>query len=404
MKRAAPPPSRNNYHNTIINMNHNNDDINEACSSLLDSPPYRNKEPLPVYRQYGQTSNSQQQQQQQQQQKQNKQAPTLPVMCTLISPPTPDKPAAFACSPASTLKHANTTAAAAATTRTTPYYAEPQKPKSVSFAPTATVQPINIPKASEMTTQEKQLIWYLGYDYNQFKNNAASDGGVKLVRSMKDSCHFFCIGSFDGSCDEDTSSSSNSGSNHSSDAATAGSSRTSPSGKFYNEHEYNDYVKEDGQEVCKRGLGYHFSRIRKRNRVMTRSAVVAWQKCMQKPSNKQRIEKVVQRKMEATSSRKNRPQLQQTQSVVLASVSTKCSRVSREEALWRGNIDFRVAYPERCRFGIVDSIQRKRSSGSASDDVAYHAGKRRRSNECAYSREADGNNSMKVSAARYAQV
>jgi len=381
-------------------MNHNNDDINEACSSLLESPPYRNKEPLPVYRQYGQTSNSQQQQQQQQ----NKQAPTLPVMCTLISPPTPDKPAAFACSPASTLKHANTTAAAAATTT---YYTEPQKTKSVSFAPTATVQPINIPKASEMTTQEKQLIWYLGYDYNQFKNNAASDGGVKLVRSMKDSCHFFCIGSFDGSCDEDTSSSSNSGSNHSSDAATAGSSRTSPSGKFY-KHEYNDYMKEDGQEVCKRGLGYHFSRIRKRNRVMTRSAVVAWQKCMQKPSNKQRIEKVVQRKMHATpnlsSSRKNRPQLQQTQSVVLGSVSTKCSRVSREEALWRGNIDFRVAYPERCRFGIVDSIQRKRSSGSAADDVAYHAGKRRRSNECAYSREADGNNSMKVSAARYAQV
>jgi len=399
MKRAAPPPSRNNYHNTIINMNHNNDDINEACSSLLESPPYRNKEPLPVYRQYGQTSNSQQQQQQHQ----NKQASTVPVMCTLISPPTPDKPAAFACSPASTLKHANTTAAAAAATT---YYTEPQKTKSVSFAPTATVQPINIPKASEMTTQEKHILWYLGNDYNQFKNNAASDGGVKLVRTMKDSCHFFCIGSFDGSCDEDTSSSSNSGSNHSSDAATAGSSRTSPSGKFYNEHEYNDYMKEDGQEVCKRGLGYHFSRIRKRNRVMTRSAVVAWQKCMQKPSNKQRIEKVVQRKMEATSSRKNRPQLQQTQSVVLASVSTKCSRVSREEALWRGNIDFRVAYPERCRVGIGDSIQRKRSSGSAAAEVitVSHAGKRRRSNECAYPSEADGNNSVKVSAARYAQV
>jgi len=379
MKRATPPPL-NNYHNTIINMNHNNDD------------------PLPVYRQYGQTSNSQQQHQ-------NKQASTVPVMCTLISPPTPDKPAAFACSPASTLKHANTTAAAAAAATTT-YYTEPQKTKSVSFAPTATVQPINIPKASEMTTQEKHILWYLGNDYNQFKNNAASDGGVKLVRTIKDSCHFFCIGSFDGSCDEDTSSSSNSGSNHSSDAATAGSSRTSPSGKFYNEHEYNDYMKEDGQEVCKRGLGYHFSHIRKRNRVMTRSAVVAWQKCMQKPSNKQRIEKVVQRKMEATSSRKNRPQLQQTQSVVLASVSTKCSRVSREEALWRGNIDFRVAYPERCRVGIGDSIQRKRSSGSAAAEVitVSHAGKRRRSNECAYPSEADGNNSVKVSAARYAQV
>eukprot|EP00574_Skeletonema_japonicum_P013120 CAMPEP_0201717744 /NCGR_PEP_ID=MMETSP0593-20130828/3428_1 /ASSEMBLY_ACC=CAM_ASM_000672 /TAXON_ID=267983 /ORGANISM="Skeletonema japonicum, Strain CCMP2506" /LENGTH=376 /DNA_ID=CAMNT_0048207879 /DNA_START=113 /DNA_END=1243 /DNA_ORIENTATION=+ len=372
--------------------------MNEACSSLLESPPQRNKEPLPVYRQYGQTPNDQHQPKQHQQRQQHTPAT---AMCTVISPPTPDKPSAFACSPASTLKHSNTTgiaaaAAAAAGGGRDQYYREQRKMRSVSFAPTATVQPINVPKGSDMTQQEKQIIWYLGNDYIQFKNDAASDGGVTIMRhaplnadQTRKSCHFICIGSFDGSCDVDTSSSSSS-CNHSSDEATAGSKRTSPSGKFYNEHEFNDYIKENGQEVCKRGLGYHFSRIRKSNRVIVRSAVVAWQKCMQKESNKKRIEKVVQRKMcalpNSSSSRKNLQQLQQTQSIVLASVSSKCSKVSREEALWRGNIDFRVAYPERCQFVINDSIQKKRSVGST---AACHASKRRRSNGNAYSSEAE---------------
>ena len=404
MKRAPPSyhAHTNTRRNASINMNNNsNDDINEACSSLLlESPPYRNKEPLPMHRQYGQTYNDRYQKQQQQQQQQTKLSPSsAPVMCTLISPPTP-------------FKHANTTAAPPPPPTT--YYNGQQKKMSVSFAPTAKVQPINIPKASDMTHQEKQTIWYLENDYNRFKHDAASDGGVKIIRNvsveaqqMKKSCHFVLVGSFDGKCDEDTtSSSSNNGSNHSSDVATAGSNRSSPSGKFYNEHEYNDYMKENGQEVCKRGLGYHFSRIRRRNRVMTRSAVVAWQKSMQKESNKQSIEKLVlQEKLKtmshSSSDTEPLPKAQKTQSILLALVSSKCSKVSREEALWRGNIDFRVAYP-----GVSGVIQRKRSSGSRADDDGsmYHASKRRRSNVCAFASEADGNNTMKVSAARYAEV
>ena len=87
---------------------------------------------------------------------------------------------------------------------------------------------------------------------------------------------------------------------------------------------------------------------------------------MKKESNRKRIEKVVQRKMwsmpHSTSSTNNPQHLQQTQSFVLASVSSKCSKVSREEALWRGNIDFRVAYPERCRYGVRDGIPKKKRS------------------------------------------
>jgi hypothetical protein len=114
-----------------------------------------------------------------------------------------------------------------------------------------------------MTNTEKAIVWYLENDYNKFKHDAASDGGVKIIRrisveaeKMKKSYgshggHYVLIGSFDGDADTaaaDRKSSSsvsnnNDGSNHSSDAATAGSNRSSPSGKFYNEHEYNDYHK-----------------------------------------------------------------------------------------------------------------------------------------------------------------
>jgi hypothetical protein len=403
---AAPqsPPTTTQY------CTEQHDDINEACSALLESPPYGRKGPHPLYRQYSPPSEDHHYHHQQQQQQQTKKPPSsAAVLCTVISPPTPDKPSAHAYSVASTLKHANTTAGGPQSPPTTTHHhTEQQKKRSVSFASTATVQPINIPRASDMTNQEKQIIWYLEKDYTQFKHDAASDGGVKIIRrasaetqQMKNSCHFVLIGSFDGKCDEDLSSSSYNGSSHSSSAATCGSNRSSPSGKFYNEHEYNDYMKENGQEVCKRGLGYHFSRIRKRHRAMTRSAVVAWQKSIKKESNKQRIERVVQSKMQAmpysSSNRKPVPKIQETQSIVLAMVSTKCSRVSREEALWRGNIDFRVAYPERC-------IQRKRSSGSRADDDLFHTSKRHRSNVCAYSSETEGDIATKMSAARYAAV
>lgn len=128
---------------------------------------------------------------------------------------------------------------------------------------------------------------------------------------------------------------------------------------------------------------------------------------MKKESNRKRIEKVVQRKMwsmpHSTSSTNNPQHLQQTQSFVLASVSSKCSKVSREEALWRGNIDFRVAYPERCRhFGVHDSIQKKKRSVGVG--AAHDVSKRRRSNGCASSGEVGGNYYMKMSAAHYAEV
>jgi len=83
--------------------------------------------------------------------------------------------------------------------------------------------------------------------------------------------------------------------------------------------------------VCKRGLGYHFSRTRKRARMSTRSAVLAWQKNLRGASNTSNSQ--------ATANDKS--------TMMLALVSSKCSRVAREEAKWRGLVDYKVAYPER---------------------------------------------------------
>ena len=162
--------------------------------------------------------------------------------------------------------------------------------------------------------------------------------------------------------------------------------------------------------------GYHFSRVRKRNRAMTRTAVLAWQKSMEKEVNKKRIDQLVHRKMQAGSSSSSSSMHKSLPSctsnihsqVVIALVSSKCSRVSREEALWRGNVDFRVAYPERRYlhnlhepeknmtmqsslfhqhggFNFDYNIEKKRSSSISGgdlvvDDGLYHSTKKRRSN------------------------
>merc|ERR1719199_364389 len=60
----------------------------------------------------------------------------------------------------------------------------------------------------------------------------------------------------------------------------------------------------------------------------TRSAVLAWQKNLRGTSNSQ-----------TTANDKS--------TMMLALVSSKCSRVAREEAKWRGLVDYKVAYPER---------------------------------------------------------
>lgn len=231
-----------------------------------------------------------------------------------------------------------------------------KKMKSVHFhdkLTTALYSLINIPLASEMTNRKKHKIWYSANEYDQFKYQAAKQAGVKIVRYDSDKvgqhAQFVMMGDFDGSTDNRASTST---------VVCA----TKPSKCHYNENEYNDRTSSTNHShevVCKRGLGYHFSRSRKKSQKVTRSAVIAWQKTLRDQSSSPSLSsssnnnngsnsKIQQHDNSSASStvEKKKNHLEKSR-MMLALVSAKCSRVAREEAKWRGDVDYRVAHPER---------------------------------------------------------
>jgi len=263
-----------------------------------------------------------------------------------------------------------------------------------------------------MAPREKSRIWYNSTYYDQFKYEAAKSAGVKIVRydtaedgndSKASNCstsghHFVMMGDFDSKqCGKSTKASSNASGSNNSKKATSGKA-----GKcYYNENEYNDQqiatstpargrglIKGGGEVICKRGLGYHFSRSRKKSRVVTRSAVMAWQTTLRdakkaRPINSDRILPSCSVDKLSFSSADGR--LMVKSQMMLALVSTKCSRVAREEARWRGDVDYRVAYPERHASRATSNIvtgsrSLKLPSASASSSSVLSATTHRSSN------------------------
>ncbi|KAL9186706.1 hypothetical protein ACHAXT_005944 [Thalassiosira profunda] len=194
--------------------------------------------------------------------------------------------------------------------------------KAVRFVAMTSVYRLGIPCASDMSSREKKRLWYDCREHDRMKCEAGADAGVKIVRCESQppgrGHHFIMVGDFDGAGDG------------------TGECR-------YNENEYNDRA---DAGVCKRGLGYHFSRARKKARVVARSAVVAWQKILRDPSNRSNLRLLQQGAPTAGGGGSGKQQIDKTQ-MMLAVVSTKSSRVSREEAKWRGKVDYKVAHPER---------------------------------------------------------
>ena len=255
------------------------------------------------------------------------------------------------------------------------------KKKSVRFSNATMYRLHSTPPASEMTTKEKHIIWYNSNEYDKFKFDAAESADVKILRLDDDDImlpggkhpnkvgrghRFVMMGDFDGKMPDrnphPTGRTKESVGGNNADAptaaggtalnnnndATTGGLDTGDGKRYYNENEYDDRAK-DGEVVCKRGLGYHFSKSRKRSRVVTRQVVVAWQESLRDATTGQvcspaiaAIDKIA--KKEASKSQ-----------MMLALVSTKCSRASVEEARWRGNVDYRVAYPERRRHILPNS-------------------------------------------------
>lgn len=220
--------------------------------------------------------------------------------------------------------------------------------KSVRFDVDATLcGQSSAPRASDMSASQKDIRWYGVADFDRFKRDAAADAGVRIVRFSKkepavDSRHFAMAGDFDSQFDGETG--------------------TTAERTYYNENEYSD-----SQTKCMRGLGHHFSRARRRSRAAARSTVAAWQRLLLADADDRPAPRTRQNLSRAERARLN-----------LALVSARCSRRARAEARWRGDVDYRVAYPERHAGAPPAGYDDGDPGGSAAGECAAACGKRPR--------------------------
>lgn len=284
------------------------------------------------------------------------------------------------------------------------------KSKKVTFNKNVyAIAPKHIP-----TEDEKRRIWYNKGEYDGFKFNAAEEAGVRLLdffppaekqpypqdlnASPAYTHKFVMIGDFDK---EDNSVPT--------DATIASSSKYGKNAKnaaSYHvptkcKNEYNDEINKEGNEICKRGLGYHFSRYRKRNRVWTRYSVLTWQKTLRSVKAEEDVARArdqvgaLEPQQPLKLSQKCDLKLNLKSQRLLAIVSAKCSRSSRQAALWRGMMDYEMAHTENRKVSFdlgsddfacnnkrsatsYDSQERRKrqrcEKGNANDAYSYLAG------------------------------
>jgi len=226
--------------------------------------------------------------------------------------------------------------------------ASDKRKKSVRFQRRNATLLCGLNDTLDISFLEKGIRWYGAADFDRFKRNAAADARVTVARSEKGH-HVVAEGDFDGRLD---------GLGGEDGAADASSNGTVSKKARYNENEYDDFL-----TGCRRGLGHHFSRTRKRSRAAARAAVVAWQRSL-----------LTDAAAEASPDRAERVRL------TLALVSSRCSRTARQEARWRGDVDYRVAHPERHAGapGAPSATPPARDEGEVGGPADRAAGKRDR--------------------------
>jgi hypothetical protein len=244
-----------------------------------------------------------------------------------------------------------------------------------------------VPSEIILTEEDKRRIWYNSEEYDGFKFGAASNAGVRLFdffpavqqpdkqgsNGQTSYPHkFVVLGSFDEQ--EDNSLATDASVARGFQPAAANRTKdTSYHVPIKCMNEYNDAISNDGTIICKRGLGYHFSRFRKRNRVWTRAMVLTWQKTLRSMSldanGKQQPLKL---------SQKCDVKLHKKSQHLLAVVSSKCSRTARQAALWRGKMDYIVAYPENGKLSARVSTTDESVRGRASSEEEQSHNKRQR--------------------------
>lgn len=219
--------------------------------------------------------------------------------------------------------------------------------------------------------EDGRHVWYSRDDFERFKTEAARDAGVKLFHpndtspssnsdtladeqetaKVKAINKFVMVGDFDDKLLIGDSSIS-------SEAATCSSPRKCT-------NEFNDTVTDEGVEVCRRGLGFHFSRYRKRRKAWVRSSVLSWYKKMssvllEKDSSRDVLPVDIVEQLDK--------ERQERSVVILSKLYSKCSKEERELALSRGKMDHEMAYPENSYyyFQRTDSTESTKSTESDS--------------------------------------
>ena len=237
----------------------------------------------------------------------------------------------------------------------------------------------------DLSEEDKQLVWYNREEFERFKTEAARDACVELFHPndtsspssdeqdhkaavvTKDYSKFVVVGDFDDKV-EDTSIGT--------DAATCNTPRKCT-------NEYNDIITDKGEEICRRGLGFHFSRYRKRQKAWVRSSVLNWYKSIASIL----LEKDPQRDVLPIDIRQHLDDERHEKSIMmLAKLCSECSKDECQSALWRGTMDYQMAYPENNyyhSFSRVASCESLRSMDPAKkrsvDDNAKQTKKRRQS-------------------------
>lgn len=107
-------------------------------------------------------------------------------------------------------------------------------------------------------------------------------------------------------------------------------------------NEYSDFVNPEGIEVCQRGLGFHFSRYRRNERKSVRTSVLTWRDSMDSVL----LEKDGKRdSLPPDKAKELDYQRQENSARILSKLYRKYSKEERELALWRGRMDYQIAYP-----------------------------------------------------------
>jgi hypothetical protein len=256
---------------------------------------------------------------------------------------------------------------------------------------------ISISPRHRPTEDEKRRMWYTNEEYDSFKFNAANNAGVRLFdyfppeqkQSSTDGSteqptypphKFVMLGNFDQSENRSTLPT---------DATIAERMHASRPASHHVpikcQNEYADTISHTGDEICKRGLGYHFSRYRKKNRVWTRVMVLTWQKTMRSMKVEDgRIQNQLRpsEQQELKLSQKCAVKLNEKSQRLLAVISSKCSRSSKQAALWRGKMDYEIAHPDNRKvsfdLGVDDCTKNEVDSNKrAANDCDGQASRKR---------------------------